>query len=107
MNLLRALTFLLLITSQIAIADQPNLDNTLVRNFLAEKQDREMNQVLSNSERKIAKTKLERIVSTIRDSEQGRILGIKRNADGYLVRVIRDGRIRTIQVNPDGGSVIR
>lgn len=92
--------------TQPAMSESVNFDQQLVNNFLASNEDSDMQEILSQSERKIARKKLSRIVQTIRKNEKGRILGIKRNSQGYAVRLIHNGRIRVIQVDEDGASII-
>jgi len=88
------------------MSEPVNFDQQLINSFLASNKESDMQEILSQSERKIARKKLSRIVQTIRKREKGRILGIKRNSQGYAVRLIHNGRIRVIQVDQDGASII-
>lgn len=106
MTIKRSIVIFLILMTQSAMSEPMDFDQQLVNGFLASNEDSDMQDILSQSERKIAKKKLSRIVQTIRKKEQGRILGIKRNSEGYAVRLIHNGRIRVIQVDEDGASII-
>lgn len=106
MTFRRTLFLVLLLMTQSAMSQADDFDQQLLRGFLASNEDRNMQNIISQSDRKIAKKKLSRIVQTIRKREKGRILGIKRNSKGYAVRLIHNGRIRVLQVDQDGASIL-
>lgn len=106
MTIKHTLLLALLLMTQPVMSEPMDFDQQLVNSFLASNEDSDMQDILSQSERKIAKKTLSRIVQTIRKKEKGRILGIKRNSQGYAVRLIHNGRIRVIQVDEDGASII-
>ncbi len=106
MTIRQTLLLTILLITQPAMSEPMDFDQQLINSFLASNEDSDIQDILSQSERKIAKKKLSRIVQTIRKKEKGRILGIKRNSEGYAVRLIHNGRIRVIQVDEDGASII-